>query len=164
MLAVLDQLLHKAEHLLTASVGLPVHPAGGVILTVAIIVAVLGSQQLIPHQQHGGADREQGRHHHVFGLAHPQGIDLRILGHPFMAMIPAEVVIATITVILAIRLIVLAVVAAPVPQGKTVVAGDEVNAFFGVCVVIVVDVGAAAQPLLIINLFFIAKYLIQRLN
>lgn len=145
--AVLDQLLHKAEHLLTAGIGQPVHPAGGIVLAVAVVVAPLGAQQLVSHQQHGGSHREQGRHHHVFGLAHPQGVDLGIFRYPFVAVVPAEVVIAAVTVFLPVGLVVLAVVTGPVPQSKAIVTGDEVDALLGIGVVIVVDVGTAAQPL-----------------
>ncbi len=147
VLAILDQLLHEAEHLLPPGIGLPVHPAGVVVLAVTVVVAVLAAQHLVPHQQHGGSHREQGGHHHVLGLTSAQGVDLGILARPLLAVVPAEVVIAAIPVLLAVGLVVFAVVAGPVPQGEAVVAGDEVDALLRIGVVIVVDVRAAAQPL-----------------
>ncbi|CAJ1787122.1 hypothetical protein LGKMAHEF_02034 [Aeromonas salmonicida] len=108
---------------------------------------MLGTQHLVPHQQHGGAHRQQGGHHHVLGLAYAQRIDVRILSDPFMAMIPAEVVIAPVPVLLAVGLVVFVVITGPVPQGETVMTSDEVDALLWVGVVIVIDIRAAAQSL-----------------
>src|SRR5262249_17238952 len=58
----------------------------------------------------------------------PQLDDLRRLGRSLTAAIPAQVIITTVGVILAVGLVVLTVVGDEISERKAIVAGDEVQA------------------------------------
>src|SRR5262249_9118135 len=64
----------------------------------------------------------------------------------FDPAIPAHVVVAAVAVLLAVRLVVFPVVRDQIVHREAVVAGDEVDAVFGLAFLSAVDVGAAEQP------------------
>ena len=74
-----------------------------------------------------------------------QGKDGRIHGFSLMAMVPAVVVIAAVAVLLAIGLVVLVVITQQIPEGKAVVAGDEVDTLLRIAHAGLVDIRAADQ-------------------
>src|SRR5260221_380835 len=66
----------------------PVDPGDLVVLAVAVVVALLGSAELVTGQQHRDALGEEQRHEEVPDLPFPQRVDLRVVGRPFGAAVP----------------------------------------------------------------------------
>src|SRR5439155_23272871 len=62
------------------------------------------------------------------------------------AAVPAAVVVGTVAVVLAVRLVVLAVVGDEVVEREAVVAGHEVDALLGLALLVAVDFGTADDP------------------
>ena len=93
----------------------------------------------------GHAEREQRHGQQVLHLAVAQRFDLRIVGRPLDAAVPAAIVVGAVAVVLAVGLVVLAVVRHEIVQREAVVAGDEVHAGFGFALLVAVDLGAAEQ-------------------
>jgi hypothetical protein len=61
-------------------------------------------------------------------LPFAQGVNLRVFGRAFRAAIPRKIVVVAVFVGVAVRLVVLVVVADQVVQRETIVRGDEINA------------------------------------
>ena len=61
-------------------------------------------------------------------LPFPQSVDLRVVGWPFDAAVPGKIIIVAVIVAVAVRRIVLLVVADEVVQGETIVGGHEIYA------------------------------------
>jgi hypothetical protein len=64
----------------------------------------------------------------VAGLPPTQRQHRRVRGLALDAAVPANVVVAAVAILLAVRLVLLAVVAHEVPEREAVVAGDVVDA------------------------------------
>ena len=128
------------------STSVPVEPADLVVLAIGVVVAALRAPDLVAHQQHRRPEREQGQGQEVLDLAVAQRLDGGIVGRPFDAAIPAEVVVGAVAVVFAVCFVVLAVVRDQIVEREAVVAGDEVDALLGFALLVRVDVGAAGQP------------------
>jgi len=123
----------------------PVEPADLIVLAIGIVIAALGLAHLVAHQDHGHAHREQRRGQEVLHLPVPE------LLHPDRPWGPlrrssSSVVACTVTVALAVRLIMLVVVRNEIVQGEAVVAGHEVHALLGLALLMAEDLGAADHP------------------
>src|SRR5579863_2258117 len=80
----------------------PVKPANLVILAVGIIIAALGSAELIAAKQHGNPSRDKQGYQEILDQAVAHAVDACILARPFDPAIVAVVGIASIAVRLAI--------------------------------------------------------------
>src|SRR5688572_24060883 len=140
-----DQLPDVGDHALLAVAVVPVDPGDLVILAVGVVVALLRAAELVACEQHRRALREQQRAEHVLHLALAQAADRLYLGRPLDAVVPRAVVRVAVLVLLAIRLVVLLVVADEVVEREAVVRGDEVDAGPGLAAAVAEDVGRGAQ-------------------
>ena len=110
---------------------LPVQPAHTIVLAIRIVVAVLGMADVVAGQQHRRALRKKQRRQQSPLQRGAQCQHVGVVGGPFDAAIPAQVVLVTVAVVLAIGVIVLVVVADQVVQGKTVVRRQKIDAGVG---------------------------------
>src|SRR5215510_13654840 len=124
----LDETLEKPEQVGMRLEEAPIDPTELIVLTVSVVVATLCAPELIPGQNHGGASGEQENGRKVPHLPLPQLDDLRSLGRPLIAAVPAQVLMTTVGVPLAVGLVVLTVVSDQISEREAVVAGDEVQA------------------------------------
>ena len=120
-----EQALQEASQGEVVVVGLPVHPAQGIVLAPGVVVAPLAAPHLIPHQQHRHPRRQQQAGQKVADLPVAQGIHGRVAAGPLRAVVPAVVVVVAIAVVFAVGQVVLAVVAHQIGQGEAVVGGEE---------------------------------------
>src|SRR3954451_568596 len=105
----------------------PVHPADLVVLAVRVVVAALCATQLVARDQHRHTRRQQQRGEQVPELPPPERPYALVVRLPFRPAVPRPVVVRAVPVALAVRLVVLPLVRHQVPQGETVVRGDEVD-------------------------------------
>ena len=124
----------------------PIEPTGLVVLAVGVVVAALRAADLVAHQDHRHAQREQGDRQEVLHPAVAESFDGGVGSRAFDATIPAPVVVGAVAISLAVGLVVLLVVGNQVVQGEAVMAGDEVNALLGLALLMAVNLGAADQP------------------
>ena len=94
----------------------------------------------------GVPGRQQLQCEEILDLAVAQRLDRRIVGGSLHAAVPAQIVIGTVAVVLAIGLVVLVVVRDQVVEGKAVMAGHEIDALLGFALLVTVNVGAAQDP------------------
>ena len=125
----------------------PVEPAGRVVGAVGVVVAALRAPDLVAHQQHRDAEREQVDDEEVLDLPATDRLDRRVVGRALDAAVPAHVEVVAVAVVLAVRLVVLLLVRDQVVEREAVVAGDEVDAGLRIAVLVAVDVRAAEEPL-----------------
>mgnify|MGYP003694180711 CR=1 FL=1 len=93
-----------------------------------------------------GIPERQHRHgEEVLHLPRSQLLDRRIVGRAFHAAVPASVVVGAVAVVLAVRLVVLAVVGDEIVQGEAVVTRHEVDALLGLALLVAVERRAADQ-------------------
>ena len=123
------------------------HPAQGIVLAPAVVVAPLAALYLIAHQQHWSTCREQQGGEHVAHLALTQVVDGLVGGGAFNPVVPAVVVGVAVAVVFAIGEVVFAVVADQIVEGEAVMGGDEMNALAGGCWLAALEIGAGNQPL-----------------
>ena len=79
-------------------------------------------------------------------MAVAQCDNLRIVGRPLHAAIPAVIRVGPVAIVLAVRLIVLVIVADQIQQRKTVMDGDEIDARPGSAAAVAENVGRARNP------------------
>ena len=127
----------------------PVEPARFVVLAVGIVVAALGAPRFVPHDNHGYTQRQQRGGEEVLHLPVSQFLDRGIFGRAFEPAVPAPVVVRTVTVVFAIRLVVLRVVRDKIVQSKAVVTGYEVDALLRLACLMSVNLGTAKHPVCI---------------
>ena len=121
----------------------PVEPADLVVLAVGIVVAALRPPDLVAHQQHRRAQRQQRDGQEVLHLAMAQPLDLGIVRRPFDPAVPAQVRVGPVAAALPVRLVVLVVVADQVVQREPVVRRDEVDALLRPPFLVPVEIRAA---------------------
>ena len=124
----------------------PVEPVGLVVLAIGVVVAALRAADLVAHQDHRHAQRQQRDGQEVLHLAVAQLLDRRVVGRPFDAAVPTAVVVGAVAVVLAVGLVVLLVVGNEIVEREAVVAGHEVDALLGLALLVAVDLGAADHP------------------
>ena len=127
-LSQLGQALHELDQLGAVLVPIPVDPADLVVLAVGVVVAALRSPELVAGGEHRRALREQQRCEEVLLLPLAQRADIGIVGRSFGAVIPTVIGVMAVAIVLAVRFVVLVVVADDVVQRETVMGGDEVHA------------------------------------
>ena len=109
-LAKLDEEPCEIEQLLIQLGPVPIEPADLIVLTVAVVVALLGPPDLITHAMHRHALRKKERGQHVALLPLAQRIDREVIGRPFSPAIPALVVVGAVTVVFAVGFVVFVIV------------------------------------------------------
>ena len=122
-----DHVFEESEIISVHPQVIPVEPGNFVVLTVAVIVAVLGVAEFIAGEDHG---RAAAAHKDSDGIAHhlaAQLLDDGIIRGPFYPAVPAAVVVGAVRVVPAVGLIVLMIVGKQIIEGKTVVTGDEID-------------------------------------
>ena len=82
---------------------------------------------LVAGQQHRCALGQQQRGQQVAHLPLAQGVDLRIVGLAFDAVVARAFVVGAVLVVLAVGLVVLVLVADQIAQGEAVVGSDEID-------------------------------------
>ncbi len=137
-----NQMFDKAVDVRVPGEEVPVEPADLIVLAIRVIIAILGPSHLITHQEHGCAERKQRDREKVLYLSIAEFFDIRIVGGPFDAAVPAQVVVSPIPVGLAVLLVVLEVVRDKIIESKPVVAGDKINALLRLAFFVAIDVGA----------------------
>src|ERR1035438_7308271 len=106
---------------------LPVDPGELIVLAVDVVVATLGSADLVAVGDHRDTLAEQERGQEVALLLLAQGVDGWVVGLALGPTVPGPVVALTVLVALSVGLVVLLVEGHEVPQGETVVCYDEVD-------------------------------------
>jgi len=139
-----DQLAHEADQFMILLA--PVMPGNFVVLVVGIVVPELGAVHLIAAQQHRDPVGQQQGGQEITLLPGTQGQDGRVVGGPLGAAVPGAVVPVSVPVTLAVGLVVLVVIGHQVPQGKAVMAGDEVDRGERAPAVLLVQITGPGQP------------------
>src|ERR1700733_8734147 len=106
----------------------PVKPAHLVILAIGIVVAALGSAELVAPKQHGNSTRNKQRQQEIFDQAGSHALDYRIPAGPLHAAIVAVVSVVSIAAKLAVFVIVLLPVAHQIVQCEPIMASNKVKA------------------------------------
>src|SRR5438093_4048409 len=106
---------------------IPIQPTDLIILAIRVVVSSLTTAELIARNKHGRSLRQQQGGQHISNLPPTQLNNLRIIGGPFSAAIPGAIVGIAVTVILAIRFIVLFVIADQIAKSETVMRGYKVH-------------------------------------
>jgi uncharacterized membrane protein len=105
----------------------PVGPPHRIVLAIGIVVALLAIAELVAAEQHRHALAEHQRRDHVAPAAVSGGKDASVVGRAFGAHIVRMVVGMTVAVVLAIRLIVLAVIGDGIHQREAVMGTEQVD-------------------------------------
>src|SRR5580692_2981094 len=98
----------------------PVKPAHLIILAIGVVIAALGSAKLIAAEQHGNAARDKKSQQKILDQADAHALDSGILARPFHATIVAVIGVVSVTVELAIFVIVLFLVTNQIVQCEAV--------------------------------------------
>src|SRR5450759_1094839 len=105
----------------------PVDPRELVVLAVDVVVASLGSADLVAVGDHRDTLAQQKGGQEVALLLPAQGVDGGVVGLALDPAVPGPVVALAVLVGLSIGVVALVVVGHEVPQGETVVCDDEVD-------------------------------------
>jgi hypothetical protein len=98
---------------------------------VGVVVAPLPAPDLIAHEQHRSANRKEVECEKVLYLLYAKPFYIGIIGRPFGATVPADIVVGSVLIVVSVALVVLRVVGDEVIQGESVVACNEVDALPG---------------------------------
>ena len=123
----------------------PVEPADLIVLRIGIVIAVLGIADLVAGQHQRRPLREEKAGELVLAQLPAQRRDCSVAGRALMAAIVAVIVVGAVAIVLAIRRIVLLVVAEQVGQRETVVHRDVIDAGAGRAVVVMKQVGGGGH-------------------
>src|SRR5439155_939376 len=124
----------------------PVDPRKLVVLAVSVVVACLRPAELVTHEQHRHALREEKGGQQVALLLRSALDDTGVYGLAFRAAVPRAVERFAVGVPFAVRGVVLLVVGDEVAQREAVVRRDEVDAGHRPARVVLVEVGASREP------------------
>jgi hypothetical protein len=139
-----DQFAHEADELVFLFG--PVKPVNLVVLVVGIVVPELRAVHLVSAQKHRNPVGQQQGGQEVALLASAQRLYSPVFGRPLDAAVPRAVVPEPVSVVLAVGLVMLVVIGDQVAQGKTVVAGDEVDRGKRAPAVLLVQITGPGQP------------------
>src|SRR5438876_4890257 len=144
--AELNKLPCELEKLILLFITRPIEPADLVVLAISVVIPVLRPSPLIAAGQHRHALRKKKRRQEISALPFAQGIDLRVIRRPFCAAIPGLIIIVAVVVAVAVRLVVLFIVADQVVERETIVRGDEIDAGIWASPVMSIKIGAPSKP------------------
>src|SRR5215207_562973 len=142
-----DQSPHERVEVVIPCWERPVVPAEIVVLAVGVVVAALGAADLIAAEEHRRALRQKEGGEKVPLLPGAHGQNLRVRCRAFLSIVARDVVVGTVSILLAIGPIVLVVVGDKVAQGEAVVCSHEVDAGEGLPPVRLVEVGGASEAI-----------------
>jgi len=120
--------LEESEYISVLLHKIPVKPTKLVILAVGVVVALLRASDFITSRNHRYALGEQKNGCEVFNLSPTQCINFWVVSLSFNATIPAQIVIDTILIILAISFIVLVVIRDQIIESEPIMTSNEINA------------------------------------
>jgi hypothetical protein len=92
---------------------------------------LLGTCDLIAHEDHGDALAHHENCHRVLHLPATQGINFWSFGQSLPAAVPALVVVTAVVVVFPIGLVVLLVIGHQIGKGKAVVRRNEIDGSAG---------------------------------
>ena len=141
-----DQALEETQEIASTLCPVPIHPAYLVVLTIGIVVPLLRSSDLVTSENHWHALGEDQCRGQVSDLPVSQPLNDGICGRPLNPAIPAVVLVKAVAVPLAVRLVVLLIVAYQVSQSESIVARDEIHAVIRCPPASTVEISAAAEP------------------
>src|SRR5215211_4401065 len=105
-----DQPPHERVEVVIPCWERPVVPAEIVVLAVGVVVTALGAADLIAAEEHRRALRQKEGGEKVPLLPGAHGQNLRVRRRTFMAIVARDVVVGTVSIVFAIRPVVLVVV------------------------------------------------------
>src|SRR4029077_11736328 len=117
----------------------PVKPIVLVIMAVGIVIAPLGAPDFVAHQDHRQPNGQQGGSQEVFHLPVPKLLHRRVIRGTLDAAVPASVVVSPIPIVFAVLLVVFVVIGDKIVQRKSVVTSHEVDALFGLTLLVSID-------------------------
>ncbi len=106
----------------------PVKPADVVILAIGVVVTFLRAANFVTADDHRHTLAEQQRTKHVADLSRPNRVDRFLSRGSFCAVVVADVVVVTITIIFTVFGVVFLFVRNQIVHREAVVAGDEIDA------------------------------------
>ncbi|OPY71812.1 MAG: hypothetical protein A4E63_01406 [Syntrophorhabdus sp. PtaU1.Bin050] len=115
-------------------------------MTIAVVITLLGPKHLVAGTDHGYPLAQKKEGHEIFCLLPSETHDLRIIRFAFYATVPACVFIASIPIVLPVRLVMLFIVADEVSEGETIVARYEIDAVYRKPAFRFIEVAAACDP------------------
>src|SRR5690242_19641930 len=107
---------------------------------------MLSLSELIAGKQHRNTLGKYQGGEKVTLLPRAQGVDLRVIGGPFVTAVPTLIVVSPVAILLAIGLVVLAVVTHEVAQGEAIMRGDEGDACPRRAAVVGEEISASTEP------------------
>ena len=122
-----SHLLYKLDFPMVGFLIFPIKPAGGVILTVGVIITVLGISHLIPRPQERYPLGQKQHHDTVPEPLASLAVHVCLTGRSLHAAVTAEVPVTAIQIVLSVRLIVLVIVHKQICQRKTIISRYEIN-------------------------------------
>ena len=105
----------------------PVEPGELVVVAIGVVVATLTARELVAAQEQRHSLGQEQRRDEVPPLARTQLEHGRVVGGTFHTAVPAAVVVGAVAIVLAVRFVVLAVVADEVCKREPVVHRHDVH-------------------------------------
>src|SRR5262249_50908226 len=94
-----DEHLNKAKQFVVTLLQRPIEPTKLVIMTIAVVVAMLSPADFITHKQHGHTAGKHEQAKCILHLLHPKSVHPLVFGFTFRAAIPAIVVISAVVIV-----------------------------------------------------------------
>src|ERR1700761_5475677 len=88
----------------------PIEPVALGVLAVSIVVAMLRSPDFIAHHKHRNPERKQRHGHEILHLTVSDTLDRGIVCWTLNSVVPAPIIVSTVSVVLAVCLVVLLIV------------------------------------------------------
>jgi hypothetical protein len=120
----------------------PIDPTDRVILTIRIVIASLGASYFISGQDHGDAFREHENSEEILDLLLSQCLNCWIARLPLHTTIPTAIRIAAISIPFPVSFIVFVIIRYQIIQGKSIMAGDEIDTVYWLTLCLLVEVRA----------------------
>ena len=142
----LNQFLGESKQLILLFIAHPIKPTDLIVLAISVIVSVLCSAPFVAAAEHRHALRKKQRRQKIPTLTFAQRVDLRVVSRTFDAAIPRLVIVVTVAVVVAVRSVVLLVVADQVGQRETIVRGNKIYARVRTSPAVLIKIGTAGEP------------------
>src|SRR6476620_498093 len=144
--AQLRERRHEGSHVLViAAQRRPIHPSDRIVLTIGVVIAALAVTDLISGKQQRHALRQHQACKQIATQLPSQPKNLGLIGCSLDTAVGAVIVVGTIAVVLAVRQIVLAVIAHEVGERKSIVNGDMIDARARAAAIVIEKIGGAGH-------------------